>query len=378
MSFLIHNYIIWRLVIMVIEKSTKISFEEICSQLGVSENTLINFLNSNEDVDSTIKDLVTDDKTALFVIDHYLQHQKKLVIIGKRSPETWTTYNNFMKRVESYLLTNAPSLKIGGLNEVILNEIITHDNASNKKYSIRTINKYNAIMRSFVKFGFQNGHTNKNIGYKFTLEKAKLIPRYIKDDQIPKILEVVGTFSKPIRCRAIIIFFLLTGCRPGEVSNVKVRDFNIEENLIYINDAKGNRDRVIPMYPKLKEEILFYLQKSGMKNWDPFCDGYLFARDEGLVRQRKLPVRTLQYLVERIRKRIPELSKTTAHSFRHTFAVQCVKNGLPGHLLTDILGHTNQETTKVYTTFYGDDLRDQIIGKFPFPFEYLLNTLNEE
>ncbi|MGG0667437.1 site-specific integrase [Lederbergia citrisecunda] len=363
---------------MVIEKSTKISFEEICSQLGVSENTLINFLNSNGDTDSTIQDLVTEDKTALFVIEQFLQHQKNLVNIGKRSPETWTTYNNFMKRVKSYLLINAPSLKICELNEVILNEIITHDNASNKKYSIRTINKYNAIMKSFVKFGFQNGHTNKNIGHKFTLEKAKLIPRYIKDDQIPKILEVVSTFSKPIRCRAIIIFFLLTGCRPGEVSNIKVREFSVVEDLIYINDAKGNKDRIIPMYPQLKEEILFYLQKSGMKNWDPFCDGYLFARDEGVVRQRKLPVRTLQYLVERIRKRIPELSKTTAHSFRHTFAVQSTKNGLPGHLLTLVLGHTKPETTKVYTTLHGDDLRNQIIGKFPFPFENLLNTLNED
>lgn len=364
---------------MAIEKSTNISFEEICNQLGVSEKMLMNFLKSSGDGDSKIQaGLVAEDKTALFVIDKFLEHQKKLVSINKRSEETWTTYNNFMKRIKSYLSTNHPSLKISELNEVILNEIITHKNDNNKKYSIRTLNKYNAITKSLVKFAFEIGYTNKNIGYKFTMEKATLIPRYIKDDQIPKILMIIGEFSKPNRWRAIIMFFLLTGCRPGEVSNIKVRDFNVEEDLIYIYKAKGNRDRIIPMYPKLKEEILFYLQKSGMKNWDPTCEGYLFARDEGLDRKRKIPVRTLQHLVKRIKDRIPELSHITPHSFRHTFAVQCLKKGLAGHLLTDILGHSTPETTKVYTKLHGEDLRDQIINKFPFPFENLLNTLGDD
>lgn len=220
--------------------------------------------------------------------------------------------------------------------------------------------------------------THKDFRNRFQLEKTSILPRYIKEDEIKKILETIDFFPKSYRCRAIIMFLLLTGCRVSEVSKIKIRDFNVMDNLIYIYRGKGNRDRIIPMFPQLKEEILFYLQKSGMKNWDSKCEGYLFARDEGTIRNKNFPIRTIEYLVERIRNRIPELSHITVHSFRHTFAVFCLKIGIKEHHLTEILGHSDPKTTMTYTKLRGEDLREEIINKFPYPFEILLNTISEE
>ncbi|MEK5146747.1 site-specific integrase [Psychrobacillus sp. FSL K6-4615] len=360
---------------MSINKKTNMSIEEICTQLGISETAFLKFLETSNDEFSSVQKPIENNKTVLFVIDKYLEHLKTLVNINKRSKETAKTYNNFLLRVKSHISINYPSLKINEFNEVILNEIITKDNLENKEYSVRTINKYNAIIKSLLKFTYHMDFSNKDFRHKFTIEKTSLIPRYIKEEDIPKVLEATKKLSKPIRCRAIIMFLLLTGCRVSEISIVKVKDFDIENNLIYIL-GKGNKKRIVPMFPQLKDEILYYLQNSGMKEWDPQCEGYLFARDENLIRNRNFPIRTIQNTVDRIRDHLPELTYITSHSFRHTFAVYCLKIGVKEHLLTEILGHTDPKTTMTYTKLRGEDLRDAIMNKFPFPFEKLLNAIN--
>jgi|GEM_PF-5819757 len=358
---------------MAIEKSLNISLGEICNQLGVSENALLEFLGGTP----TRESINDNEKPALYVLEKYQEYLVDLVKLNKRSQETLKTYNNFILRIKKFILLNYPNLKLNELNEIVINEMLTKDNENKQPFSVRTINKYYAILKSIFKFAYEMDYTNKDFRNRFKLEKTSLLPRYIKEAQIKKILETVERFSKPYRCRAMILFLLLTGCRVSEVSKIKVKDFNVIENLIYIYNGKGKKDRIIPMFPELKEEILIYLQKSGMSNWDSKCEGYLFTRDEGIVRKRNFPIRTIEHLVERIRKHQSELSYITVHSFRHTFAVYCLKIGIKEHHLTDILGHSDPKTTMIYTKLRGEDLRDEIINKFPYPFEILLNTINE-
>lgn len=357
---------------MAIEKSSNFSLDEISTQLGVSTLALKSFLEL-QDPETFVNSNKTELPLALFVIDEYHKNLKDLVQINKRSSETWTTYNNFLKRVKTYLNTNYPSLKITELNEIILHSIIQTNPKKNSEYAIRTLNKYSAIMKGILKFAFEMNYTQADLSYKFKLENSALIPRYIKDEDVAKILKCVESFSKPYRCKAMIIFLLGTGCRVSELSKIKVKDFDVVNDLIFIENGKGQKDRYIPMFKDVKEEILLYLRKSGMDEWDSKCEGYLFARDENLERQRNFPIRTIEHLIERIRMKIPEVSNIKVHTFRHTFAVKCLKIGISLHNLSLILGHTDPKTTMVYTQLYNEDLKEQILDKFPFPFENLLN-----
>lgn len=359
---------------MVIEKKIDFSLEEISKKLGVSSTALINFLEHKGNDDYTLQQ---DSKqiSALFVIDEYHKNLKDLVKINKRSKETWITYNNFLIRVKNYLNENCSNLTITELNEMVLNKIIQNNINSERKYATKTLNKYNAIMKSIMTFAFEMNYTRKDLSKKFNVEKTSLVPRYIKDTDIPTILKTVESFSKPYRCKAMIIFLLGTGCRVSELSNIKVKDFDVNNDLIFIWKGKGKKDRCIPMFNEVKVEILDYLRKSGMDEWDSTCDGYLFARDENLERKRKFPIRTIEHLAERIRNKMPGLNHITVHTFRHTFAVKCLKIGIDEHKLSIILGHSDPKSTKVYTQLYDEDLKEQIINKFPFPFENLLNQV---
>ncbi|VDG98717.1 Tyrosine recombinase XerC [Lysinibacillus sphaericus] len=341
---------------MAIEKKMKVSIEDICRELGTTENDLMTFLETKGKNVNNAR-LLAENKTAIFVIDQYQVNLENMVNLNKRSMATFKTYNNFLLRVKSFLSINYPNMKINELNEIVLNEIINEANTEKKTYSVRTINKYNAIMKSLLKFAYQMNYIEKDLRDKFTIEKTFLLPRYLKQDHIFEILKTVKTFPKPDRCRAIIMFLLLTGCRVGETSRLKLRDFDIENNLIYIYNGKGDQDRIIPMFEQLKEEILLYLRKGGMETWEPNCEGYLFARDEGTERKKKITIRTIEHLAHRIRNRIPSLPHFTPHSFRHTFAVYCLKVGIKEHIITQILGHSDPKTTMVYTQLHGEDLR---------------------
>ncbi len=358
---------------MAIEKQVLFSLEQISEQLGVSTDALKNFIQHSPSPSSELP-----KHTALLVIEEYHENLRLLVKVNKRSHETWKTYNNFLIRIKNYITSTSPELLITELNEIILNKIIYHNNKGQKKYSPRTLNKYNAILKSLMTFAFEMNYTEKNLSYKFNIVEESLIPKYINGKDLLKIIKIAELLPKGYRCRAIIIFLLGTGCRVSEVSRIKVRDFDIENGLIYIKNGKGNKDRVIPMFKAVKVEILNYLKKSGMEEWDANCNGYLFARDEDRVRIKNLPIRTIEYLIERIRNKAPELNSITAHTFRHTFAVQCLKIGIKIHMLTLILGHSNPKTTMVYTQLYNEDLKELVSDKFPFPFENLLSEIIKE
>lgn len=359
---------------MAIEREINFSLEEISKHLGVNSLALKSFLELNNQELSGNNNQI-NQPLALFVIDEYHKNLKELVQINKRSSDTWTTYNNFLLRVKSYLLENCPSLKVTELNEIILYKIIQSSSNKKERYATKTLNKYSAIMKSIMKFAFQMNYTQADFGHKFKLENVGLLPRYIKDEDVTKIIKCVESFSKPYRCRAMIIFLLGTGCRVSEISKIKVKDFDIKNEIIFIKDGKGKKDRLIPMFKEVKEEILLYLSKSGMKEWDPKCEGYLFSRDENLQRERNFPIRTIEHLTERIRNKLPEIGKMTVHTFRHTFAVKCLKIGISLHNLSLILGHSDPKTTMIYTQLYSEDLKEQITNKFPFPFEDLLDHI---
>lgn len=52
--------------------------------------------------------------------------------------------------------------------------------------------------------------------------------------------------------------------------------------------------------------------------------------------------------------------KVTAHTMRHSFAVQSLKNGMDIRFLSKVMGHENLETTKKYLRVTDDDTRQMV------------------
>ena len=156
---------------------------------------------------------------------------------------------------------------------------------------------------------------------------AKKLPVAIDEDEFTLLI-------KNTKYRKHQVCFLLgfgSGLRISEVLKLERRDIDMNERKILIRDAKGGKDRVVPLAKGFKEKQLAYI---------PFH-----------YKNLKSGARSLQLSFKRAAEKAGLLKKKPSlhfHSLRHGFATQLVKKGVPIHHIRTLMGHSNIATTNVY------------------------------
>ncbi|MGC5328183.1 tyrosine-type recombinase/integrase [Brevibacillus sp. SYSU BS000544] len=351
---------------------SKYNYEEICAELGILLDDLFSLVNNKKKSETTPQ---TDEHTILKIIEHF----KKMIInqrdSGRKSEQTIRYYLNFLNRFQRFISKNEPDLKVNMLNERLFDQFILGCNGrKNTTLSPGTLNTYISILRKLLSFALNEGYINKDLRYRFQRHSVKLLPRYFQEKQIKKILDYTKHKTHAYLWISIIWFLLGTGCRVSELVSIRVKDFDFESNLLYVK-GKGKKERYVPIYPHVKEVIKEYLFLSGVKEWNKNITGYLFARDHGMIREKKVSIRSVQYQIHDIVKNLKLDDHLNVHSFRHTFAVNCLRAGMRIEYLSQILGHENPETTYIYIQMLPIDLKREVMEKFPFPLEKLLIQL---
>ena len=142
------------------------------------------------------------------------------------------------------------------------------------------------------------------------------------------------------RDRAILEFFLSTGCRVAEVGNVKISDIDfVNKTLLVI--GKGNKERRVYFTERCKRAIMNYL-KERSDNTD-----YLFVSSRAPY--KKLNNRGYQVIVDKMQKMANIEMNITPHTFRHTMATFALRSGMAPECIQQILGHNDVGLTlRVY------------------------------
>ena len=163
---------------------------------------------------------------------------------------------------------------------------------------------------------------------------VKQLPKYISKEEITNILDK----AKKDRYRNYVLLLTLwrTGMRNSDIVNLKKQD--IQDKTIIVRQGKGKKDRVIPI-------------ESGLGNLLGLFIDRLKPRDRLYpISQRQ--VRNIVY------KYSPDGLDVHPHTFRHSFAVHCLKSGMNIRSLEKILGHSDLATTAVYLDLVGKDVMD--------------------
>jgi site-specific recombinase XerD len=351
---------------------SNLDYETLCSELGITLDELIFYINNKDSAFTEKKVIYTP---VLKVIEPFKKYLVSLNKVSKRSDSTLETYFNTLDRFKAYIERTDPEITLDLLNEnFILDFLAESEPRKGEKLSNNTYNKYLSIIKSMLFFCYENQYIDKDIRGRFELYEIGTLPRYLSDAQLETVIKKALQKSYGYRCRAMLTFLVGTGCRVSELVKMKVNQFNVKEKLIYVIKGKGNKDRVIPMFNEVEDEILHYLKISGTPEWDENNNGFLFCRDEG-TRKIGLTKNSVQYLVRNLFKEMGMDNDYTVHTFRHTFAVNCLKSGMPFHYLQQIMGHEDPSTTQIYTELLPKDLQNEVMKYYPFPFEKLLHDI---
>ena len=240
-------------------------------------------------------------------------------------------------------------------------EIIEYRNAMldwGKKPS--TINRSLISISSFCQWAEQNDLilNNPAEGIRNVAEEP-LAPRALERKEQLGLLRAVRK-SGNLRDLAIITMLLHTGMRVSELCNLRVSDISLSRNsnMITIREGKGTKRRNVPLNSTvigILRDYLRSLESNGqtilVAGPNPEKERFLFYG------QKRMPLtdRGVRYVIKKYAYSA-KIEHLSPHVFRHTCAKNLIDAGQSIDRVSKILGHSNINTTAIYTMPTEQDL----------------------
>jgi site-specific recombinase XerD len=198
-----------------------------------------------------------------------------------------------------------------------------------ENYNFSSISQQNQIISS-IKFLYKKVLNKKYDKVDFSRpRKEKKLPQIIdKKILTEKILSI-----KNMKHKAILSAAYSCGLRVSEIINLKIENIDSNRGLIHIIQAKGKKDRVVPLSNGLLKTLRDYFKKHRPKE-------YLFNGQS-----------SLQYSATSCNKIIKKYIKEDAymHQLRHSCFTHLLEGGTDLRIIQSIAGHQSSKTTEIYT-----------------------------
>ncbi|MEZ5035303.1 MAG: tyrosine-type recombinase/integrase [Chitinophagaceae bacterium] len=177
---------------------------------------------------------------------------------------------------------------------------------------------------------------NKNIHLELLVPKrnSKTLPVILSLQDVNSLIYA----AKNSKHKSMIALVYSAGLRVGELINMKILDIDSKRMIIHVKQAKGRKDRIVP----LSEKLLLML-RAYYKEYSPKI--YLF---EGQKRG-KYSTSSFNKFLKAAAKRANIKKEFSAHSLRHSYATHLLEKGTDIRIIQKLLGHNSIKTTMLYT-----------------------------
>lgn len=225
-----------------------------------------------------------------------------------------------------------------------------------------TVGSYVTSVRRFYEWAEANKYyPNIAKGIKSPKRKQQFKKQPLLPSQATDLLNYYQ--HKASRDFAIINLLLRTGLRTIEVIRASVGDITIKGSqrvLLIQGKGRDEKDNFVLLTDKTYQPIAEYLATRGNTiDTDP-----LFTSTSNNSNGERLTTRTISYIAKEGLKAIGLNEKSfTAHSLRHTTAVNILRAGGSLEMAQFTLRHSNPATTQIYTSTLNEERRLQNSGE---------------
>jgi integrase/recombinase XerC/integrase/recombinase XerD len=172
--------------------------------------------------------------------------------------------------------------------------------------------------------------------------------------QVTALLSAAKRSQHPRRNEALLLLLLDTGLRASEICSLCLKDVDMSARRCTVV-GKGNKTRVVYYGGTTAKALWQYLKEEIRDAEDP-----LFLADGGTRAGEALSRSGLLQLIKRLGKAAKiEAMRCSPHTFRHTFAVEFLRNGGNVFSLQTLLGHTSLSMSRRYTALAQADIENQ-------------------
>jgi integrase/recombinase XerD len=165
------------------------------------------------------------------------------------------------------------------------------------------------------------------------------LPVVLSPEEVTRLIEGASN----LKHRTMLMVLYATGLRRAELARLKVSDIDSKCMVIHIHEGKGQRDRDLPMTPKLLEALRGYWRWSRSKV-------YLFPSPwSPSDREEPITPKSIYNACKEAAARAGLTKRIGAHTLRHSFATQLLDSGADLRTIQYLLGHSSLKHTEVYT-----------------------------
>ena len=209
-------------------------------------------------------------------------------------------------------------------------------------YQFTSTSQQNQVINS-IRFLYKFGLNKKYDKVSFKRpKKEKKLPHVIDGNFIKSQLDKIEN----LKHKAILTLTYSVGLRVSEITNLKIEDIDSKRMLIHIKNAKGKKDRIVPL-----SQTVLELLRNYYKEYKPSI--YLFNGQNS----KQYSIKSCQSLYKKYIDK-----KSSIHTLRHSCFTNLLENGTDTRIIQKIAGHNNVKTTEIYT-----HVSNQLLNKVNLP-----------
>lgn len=280
-------------------------------------------------------------------VEHYIEFLKEESLtheqntVKKRGNAVVTLSVNALKSLFNYL-TKETENEDGEsyFYRNVMSKIVLHtkkETASRRAQKISSVILNEHEINDFIEFIDQE--------YETTLTSGLARQRFNRDKE---------------RDLAILSLFLGSGIRLGEMARILVKKVNLKKQLIDIK-RKGAKEDTVRVMDQAIQHVKNYIEIREARYTGSKEVPFLFVTLYGGT-TRPLSRRAIENLVSKYTAAFAQGEGMSPHKLRHSFAADFIRNGGNIVLLRDQLGHSNIETTSLYTNLSNKD-NEQVLTR---------------
>lgn len=304
----------------------EVDFQEQLKVRKVIEEVLYNY-----EVTSRETALTTSDLEAK--INYFLATKK----LEGLSQKTLRNYEYILRKLQNVFHKPTSTITTADIKMLMYSEA--------EKKSPSSMNTFMTPIKLFFKWLQNEEFIIKNPCASIKpVKEPKRMRKPLTEEQVEQLRDSMLTRRE----KAILEFFLSTGCRLSEVLNVRIKEIDFNNKTLLVI-GKGNKERKVYFTERCKRALLNYL-----KDRKDNCE-YLFVTDRKPC--RKLSTRGMEVIVNKMKIKSGLDRNIHPHIFRHTFATHALRSGMKPEVIQQILGHEDVGITlKVYAKLAESDV----------------------
>ena len=215
-----------------------------------------------------------------------------------------------------------------------------------KSITAQTINARISALHSFNEYLIEAGMQESNVVHKNLKMKVQnqfTSPAQFEGKEINKFLQAILK-EENHRNYALVILLANTGLRISEALNICINtDLFFESKELIIREGKGDKQRTVLLNEKVISALRdYFIEREDSKYKD---SPYLFVSNKG----EQLNRITVNNIFTKYSKIAGMVNTITPHDLRHYFCSYALESGFDVHEVAYIAGHSNIQTTLLYT-----------------------------